>query len=264
MLDLYVQSELKRRQFQECPVGEHVDGFAAWLGSAGYKRRPGQLLLRGAAHLGYWAAACGVRTGRITEAVLGAFAGHLPSCACLHSFQGRHRYHRDGAQLFVTHLRLVGVVPSSPTAAPESIPAVVEQFSTWMQQHRGVRTSTLGVYVPLVREFVAALGDDAAAYDAARVRAFILAQAGPAGRSRTKSLVNAVRMFLRFLAVVGSCPADLAAAVPRIAHWKLAALPRYLAANDIERLVAACEPATAAGARDRAVILLCARLVPCN
>jgi integrase/recombinase XerD len=44
------------------------------------------------------------------------------------------------------------------------------------------------------------------------------------------------------------------------ANWRLAALPRYLAADDIERLVAACDRATAAGARDRAVILLCARL----
>jgi len=111
-----------------------------------------------------------------------------------------------------------------------------------------------------VQEFLATLGDDAAAYDAARVRAFILARASRVGRSRAKSVVNAVRMFLRFLAVSGHCPADLAAAVPRIAHWKLSSLPRYLAADDVARLVAACEPATAAGARDRAVLLLLARL----
>jgi len=67
-------------------------------------------------------------------------------------------------------------------------------------------------------------------------------------------------MFLRFLAVGGVCPADLVAAVPAIAYWKLAALPRYLPAPDIERLVAACPSATPSGARDRAVILLLARL----
>ena len=67
-------------------------------------------------------------------------------------------------------------------------------------------------------------------------------------------------MFLRFLAVGGACPADLIAAIPAIAHWKLGALPRYLAALDIERLVAACVPTSPAGARDRAVILLLARL----
>jgi len=37
-------------------------------------------------------------------------------------------------------------------------------------------------------------------------------------------------------------------------------LPRYISAEAIEQLVAACDPTTAAGARDRAVILLLARL----
>ncbi len=259
MLEHYVQSELRRRQLRDCPLGEHVDGFAEWLRSAGYKRRPGQLLLRGAAHLGHWTAARRVPIDRITETVLGAFARHLARCACAHAFHGRARYHREGGQLFVTHLQRIGVVaPSSPTA--ECVPSLLERFSAWMRQHRGVQTSTLGVYVPLVQEFVTALGDDAAAYDVAGVRTFLLAQANRAGRGRAKSLVNAVRMFLRFLAVHGSCSTDLVAAVPRIAQWKLSALPRYLVAEDVERLVAACEPVTAAGARDRAVILLCARL----
>lgn len=255
----FVESEFKRRQFRQCPVGQHLDGFAKWLRSAGYKRRPGQLLLRGAAHLGHWISARGVETGRIRTGVLDAFARHLPTCACPHPFQGRDRYHREGAHRFVTHLLRVGVVPPLATA-PAPVPPLVETFSAWMRQHRGVRESTLGNYLPLVQEFLATLGDDAAAYDAARVRAFILARASRFGRSRAKSVVNAIRMFLRFPAVGGHCPADLAAAVPRIAHWKLSSLPRYLAADDVARLVAACEPATAAGARDRAVLLLLARL----
>jgi site-specific recombinase XerD len=191
--------------------------------------------------------------------VLDAFAHHLRTCVCAHPFRGRDRYHQEGAQRFVKHLQYVGVVPS-PQPVLEPVPRVIEMFTAWMRQHRGVRESTLGNYVPLVREFLAALGDDAAAYDATRIRAFILARARRAGHSRAKSVVNAVRMFLRFLAVCGDGPADLVAAVPRIAEWKLSSLPRYLPATDIERLVAVCQPTTTAGARDRAVILLCARL----
>ena len=261
MLEFYVQGEFRRRQIRECPVGQHLDGFAVWLRSAGYKRRPGQLLLRGAAHLGHWTATRGMREDQITAAVLDVFARHLAHCACPQAFQGRRRYHWEGAQRLVGHLRRSGVVPSLPTPVPASVPPpVIGQFSAWMRQHRGVRESTLGNYVPLVRQFVVALGDDAAMYDAARVRAFVLARASGAGRARAKSLVNAVRMFLRFLAVRGDCLPDLAAAVPAFASWKLAALPRYLAADKIERLVVACTPNSAAGARDRAVVLLCARL----
>lgn len=259
MLDFYVDTEFKLYQLRQCPVGTHLEGLAEWLRGAGYKRRPGQLLLRGAAHFGYWAAAQGVRISDVQERVLATFGRHVPRCSCVHPFRGRGRCHREGAQHLFAYLQRVDVVATSATR-PESVLPVIEQFSAWLRRHRGVQESTLGNYVPLVREFVAAMGDDPAAYDAAQVRAFVLAQANHSGRSRIKSLVNAVRMFLRFLAVAGACSADLAAAVPRIAQWKLAALPRYLDATDVERLVAGCTPSTTAGARDRAVVLLLARL----
>jgi site-specific recombinase XerC len=259
MLNFYVDTEFKLCQLRQCPVGTHLEGLAEWLRGAGYKKRPGQLLLRGAAHFGYWAAARGVRISDVQEDVLAAFGRHVPRCTCVHPFRGRDRYHREGAQHLLEHLQRVDVAATSaPT--PTSVQPVIEQFSVWFLRHRGVQESTLGNYVPLVREFVDAVGDDPATYDAAQVRAFVLAQANHSGRGRIKSLVNAVRMFLRFLAVTGACSADLAAAVPRIAQWKLAALPRYLDATDVERLVEQCIPTTTAGARDRAVLLLLARL----
>lgn len=82
MLEFYVESDVRLRQLRQCPVGGHIDGFADWLRSAGYKRRPGQLVLRGAAHLGHWISAHGVPTHLINEEVLDGFARHLPTCAC--------------------------------------------------------------------------------------------------------------------------------------------------------------------------------------
>ena len=214
MLEFYVESDFRLRQLRQCPVGTYLDGFAEWLRSAGYKRRPGQLVLRGAAHLGHWTVARGVPLDRITEEGLDSFAQHLPTCACPHPFQGRDRYHMEGAQRLVKHLRRVGFLPPT-NCEPQTVPPLVKGFSEWMRQHRGATASTVANYVPLVKEFLAACGDDAAAYDAARVRAFIFARASRCGRSRAKSTVNAVRMFLRFLAVYGHCTADLVAAVPR-------------------------------------------------
>lgn len=40
MLEFYIQGEFRRRQIRECPVSQHLDGFAVWLRSARYKRRP--------------------------------------------------------------------------------------------------------------------------------------------------------------------------------------------------------------------------------
>ena len=259
MLEFYVESDVRLRQLRQCPAGRHMDGLADWLHAAGYKRRPGQLVLRGAAHLAHWASARGGPIDRIDEGVLHAFADHLRTCACPSPFRGRDRYHRDGAQRLLTHLRRVGVLPP-PNAEAETVPPLVTRFSQWMRQHRGVTESTLANYVPLVTEFMTARGDNVATYDAAGVRAFIFDRASRYGHSRAKSTINAIRMFLRFLAVSGSCSSDLAGAVPRIAEWKLASLPRYISADDIERVLATCDPTTATGARDRAIILLLARL----
>jgi site-specific recombinase XerD len=67
-------------------------------------------------------------------------------------------------------------------------------------------------------------------------------------------------MFLRFLIAKGQCAVGLDAAIPTTAHWRLASLPRYLPPDDVERLIASCDRASAVGRRDRAILLLLARL----
>ena len=69
-----------------------------------------------------------------------------------------------------------------------------------------------------------------------------------------------MRAFLRFLAATGQCPDGLLHAVPRYANWQLASTPRYLEPKDVEKVIGACRGDDALGARDRAVVLLLARL----
>jgi integrase len=71
---------------------------------------------------------------------------------------------------------------------------------------------------------------------------------------------TALRMFLRFLIAEGKCATGLDMAVPVVAHWRHSSLPRYLPAEEVERVIAACEPASPVGKRDRAILLLLARL----
>jgi integrase/recombinase XerD len=67
-------------------------------------------------------------------------------------------------------------------------------------------------------------------------------------------------MFVRFLIADGHCAVGLDAAIPPVAHWRLAALPRFLQPDDVERVIASCDPASPVGRRDRAILLLLARL----
>jgi integrase/recombinase XerD len=67
-------------------------------------------------------------------------------------------------------------------------------------------------------------------------------------------------MFLRFLISQGKCPNSLYASVPTLAHWRLSALPRYLQPDQIEQIMASADPKTPLGSRNRAILLLLARL----
>ena len=77
---------------------------------------------------------------------------------------------------------------------------------------------------------------------------------------RRKQCTTAVRMFLRFLIADGKCAAGLEGSIPVLAHWRLSSLPRYLQSDEVELVIASCDPSTAVGKRDRAILLLLARL----
>lgn len=96
--------------------------------------------------------------------------------------------------------------------------------------------------------------------NAATLRRFFQKRAQRHGISRTKTVACAMRMLIRFLAVHGRCPAGLLGAFPPIAQWRLSSLPVYVSARDVERIVAAAAPISAVGRRDRAILLLLARL----
>jgi integrase len=59
---------------------------------------------------------------------------------------------------------------------------------------------------------------------------------------------------------VGRCQAGLDGAVPAYAHWQLADMPRYLSTEQVSCLIAACDGDASARRRDRAIVLLLARL----
>jgi site-specific recombinase XerD len=129
-----------------------------------------------------------------------------------------------------------------------------------MTRHRGVTSRTIERYEDLVGKMLPALGDDPGSYDASLVRRVLLDVIRGRSHAYAKGFVTALRAFLRFPAAEGRCQACLVEAVPTIHDWKLSALPRYLEADDVERVIASCNLEKPHGVRNRAVLLLLARL----
>lgn len=129
-----------------------------------------------------------------------------------------------------------------------------------MLDHRGVMPSTLLVYERILAKLIDGLDQDVDRLDARSLRTFVLEQSARCGRRYAQLITTAVRMFVRYLVVQGQCPASMIGAVPTVAHWRRATLPRYLPTDAVARIIEACDRSTGAGLRDRAVLLLLARL----
>ena len=65
---------------------------------------------------------------------------------------------------------------------------------------------------------------------------------------------------LGFLFLAGYTLRQLAFAVPAVAHWGAGSLPRALSPHTVPSLLASCDPDTVLGRRDRAILVLPARL----
>ena len=84
---------------------------------------------------------------------------------------------------------------------------------------------------------------------------FVFAQARHLQPASVKVLAASLRSYLRFVCLRGRCQRDLSGAVPTVAAWKKAHLPRTLSQEQIERLLASFDRSTATGRRDYALCL---------
>src|SRR5271157_478423 len=75
-----------------------------------------------------------------------------------------------------------------------------------------------------------------------------------------KNTTSALRSFLRYAQDCGVLDQNLSAAVPTVADWSLANIPRGLSREQVNAVLACCNRQTAIGRRHYAVLLLLARL----
>jgi len=244
----------------EC-VQPYIQSFAAQLVAGGYALLSTRDYVRSAAHLGRWLDTRGIGLQELSDATVARFARHLCECpgACGHGRSPSSHYVAR-ARRFVEHLRLEGVVPLAAPSSTRAIPGPLVGFREWMLRHRGLTVWTINRYEFLVSKMLPSLGEDPASYDAALVRRVFLGQIQRIGQVYAKCFVSALRAFLRFLAVEGRCRSHLDRAVPTIPAWRVSALPRYIEPSDVERVIASCDLGKPCGIRDRAVLLLLARL----
>jgi integrase/recombinase XerD len=140
---------------------------------------------------------------------------------------------------------------------PPTIVAELREFDRYLIDIRGLSQTTRYARMIRVRAFLLELFGDR------RIRLDTLRRADIVGfmarytanwRPQSKQCVaSSLQSYFRFKAISGVRTASLSAALPTIAHWKLATLPKGLSATEFTRLLGAFDRTCASGRRDYAI-----------
>jgi|HubBroStandDraft_1064217.scaffolds.fasta_scaffold21319_2 integrase/recombinase XerD len=257
----FFDSPTRIQELHDGQDGHLLEGFAQELCRAGYAEITARRHIRAAEHLIHWIHRKGKSIAALDEKIIEEFVQHLNRCRCPRYGRTHRRDLRKGARLFLRYIRFADLVTTRVVVEQVvADPDLLISFCAWMRQQRGTCDATLYNYSLHLRDLLRDLGEDPAKFIAQDLRQFILDTSQRCGWAAAKKCTTAVRMFLRFLIADGKCATGLEASVPILAHWRLSSLPRYLQSDEVERVIASCDPAKPAGKRDRAILLLLARL----
>jgi site-specific recombinase XerD len=130
---------------------------------------------------------------------------------------------------------------------------------------RGLTAPVVRAYTHWVWPFVEQVVDvdqepDFGTLGAVDVQRFLVANLVGLSRKSAQMTACALRSFLGFCYAEGIVTAPLSAAVPAVAHRRLAGLPQGLTCEQVDSLLVCCDRGTSTGFRDYAVIVCLHRL----
>jgi integrase/recombinase XerD len=242
------------------PLRPLVDQFASHLASLGYTALTGRGYCDAARHFAVWLQRSGVALAHVDDDACASFANRHCRCPGIRRSDRVSAKYARRASRFVRFLSECGVIGRLTLPGPTPLEPRVALFQDWLRQHRGIAVRTISKHGRMITRLSAALGTDPAHYTAASIRQAILDEVKGTSAAHAKTMTTALRGYLRFLGASGACRPELMHAVPTIPQWRLSAMPRYLPAADVERMIASCNASKAHGVRDKAILLLLARL----
>ncbi|MHB8655567.1 MAG: tyrosine-type recombinase/integrase [Terriglobia bacterium] len=241
-----------RDRVKQGPLAPHLEAYEQKLKDQGFAIFTGHLRLRLLADLGDWMKDRGLALEQLDLLLIDEYLRY------------RHQKLRPRLDHVIGLRRLLELIQPEPPIPPLGDSCRVREFAQYLQQERGLAEATICTYVATAREFVTECrAQDRADFDflqATDVTNFVQRKASRVGSARAKHVVTSLRSFLRFLLQRGALHRDLAACAPTVAGWSLSALPRFISPQDVQKVIDSCDCARPGGLRDRALLLLLARL----
>lgn len=229
-----------RAWLEDSVLRPYVSRYGAHLRRGRYAPSTQRIYLCCVAHFAHWLTGEQYGLNAIGEAVVACFLSeHIPACACPYPVRRLRHELRAALARLLEVLRADGVGTLDP-ALDSVVSQELARFNAHMRDVWGLADSTRRRRGRVVGEFLLAhFGDQPitmSTISAASVRRFVL---GEQGRSVGSIGVigGAIGCYLRFRSISGDRVSELAAAIPRAAHWRLASLPEVLTDAEINELL---------------------------
>ncbi|MGH3987974.1 MAG: tyrosine-type recombinase/integrase [Pseudonocardiaceae bacterium] len=233
---------------------------SAWSAAQGYSQGSAAGIVNLLERLSMWMHEVGAGVDDIDLDLLAEFVAaersrDLP-CASVKRWTGAMR----------RFLKSAGYLDASKTEPVQLTPAqaAVTDWCSWMRGQRGLTAKTIAAYC----RYAAGVLDEVTAadgsvqwdrLDATIVNTYVAERGRPYGLVARAHIVGSVRCLLRWALVTGQLDRDLSAGILKHAGTRRS-VPRGVDAEQVAALLAVCDPATAIGARDRALVILLVRL----
>lgn len=239
-------------------LAEYKLDFAKCLEGLGYAPLSALNQVRLMAYLSQWLDAEGIELEQLDEFRVEQFLSFRRD-------QEHSAWIAPGSlRVILKFLGSVGLVSAAVSPVPvTSAEKLVAEYTTYLATERGLVQATIKQRRSLAELFLEELGSDSAGLhqlSGQQVVDFVQVHVGDHGVGTAKLLVSNLRCFLRFLYLTGKTQQLLADVVPGVADSRRRQLPKHVAPELVEQLIDSCSSVSVVGLRDRAVLLLLARL----
>jgi len=224
------------------PLAAHVPAYIARLKRGEYAQGTMRRCLAGVAHFAHWMALCRLGVEQLDESRIDQFLNeHLPHCGCPSAALRHPREAHAALMPVLAILRERGVIAELPQAVGP-IAEELENYDAHMRDARGLAAITRANRLRIVQRFL--LGKFAGrplSFDELRptdIRRFVAEQLELRSTISNAITINgALRAYLRWRSTQGDVVKPLLAAIASPAHWKMAALPRSLEPDQVQRVL---------------------------
>ncbi len=264
MLDQFFTDPHDLELLRRGSLGNAVDDLASYLQKEGYCPAVARSYLSIAGHFSRWLALEGIAPTKVRAATLTRFRDeHLLVCRCV-GRRGMRTHVRATLNLVLKVLRNRGELGATAVEPAYPLDQILCTFDRYLDRSCGAAPATRRQYTRYARGFLdscfGAGAVDLGVLKPKIVIDFISKQTRERTPGTAKAVRTALRSLFRFAQLEGLSDGTLAAAVPRVARWKRAQLPRALSDRELAILLNAFDRSSVLGRRDYVITLCLAQL----